>query len=148
MSKMMNGVVRTKLNERRFTLPLSMKQKFSDDAMGRVVITLGLNNSIAVYPLDNWEEYCLAMENGTDLQYEYLNYLRKHSTEQKLEKTNRIRLGKKLLNLAGIKEDIVICGSGKFVEIWDVKTFDTTDEKNQKRFSNIDPKKIRIKVYK
>jgi len=143
MSGRFNGVMDATLNQARVVIPSYMKSKFSKKAKGRVVITLGPGKSIAIYPLDNWEEYSQKMESGSNQQVELIDYLADFSTEQKIESSGRVKLSKTLLNIAGIQDKLILKGSGKYISLWSPIAHQKKKETDSKKFINLSPKDFR-----
>ncbi|MCF7859049.1 MAG: protein MraZ [Candidatus Cloacimonetes bacterium] len=114
------GTYKNSVNKRKWiTIPANFKKKFNPQTKQTVVITLGPNTDIAIYPLDNWQEKIDKLKNGTDRDKQLLSNLRTFaSAEQKMEKNGRIKIGVELLEIANIKDKVIIKGSGNYISVW------------------------------
>lgn len=118
------GTYENSVNKQRVIIPAPFKSKFSSASKQTVIITLGHHDSIAVFPLDSWQQYKDKLKNGDDKQKKLLNYLIEFaSSEQTLEGPGRIRIGEDLLEMAGIEDSVIIKGEGSFISIWNPDTF-------------------------
>ncbi len=118
------GTFENSVNKQRVIIPAPFKSKFLPSAKQTVIITLGHHDSIAIFPLDSWQQYKEKLKNGTDKQRQLLNNLVEFaSSEQTLEGPGRIRISEDLLEMAGIEDSVVIKGEGNFISLWSPKAF-------------------------
>ncbi len=143
MSGRFNGVSEVTLNQLRIVIPSQMKEKFSPESLGRVVLTVGVGRSVVLYPLDNWDEYCNRMEEGTDEQVSIIDYLADYAKEQKIEASGRVKIDQGLLEYAGITDKAVLKGNGNYISLWSLEEHKKKIEQGQKRFSSLTPKDLR-----
>ncbi len=125
------------------TIPAVFKKKFNPQVKQTVIITLGPNTDIAIYPLDNWNEKIDKLKNGTDRDKQLLSNLRTFaSSEQKIEKNGRIKIGTELLEIANIKDKVIIKGSGNYISVWSPKNYEQFRQKrleeHRKLFNSMD----------
>ncbi len=143
MSGRFNGISEVTLNQYRIVIPTQMKEKFSPESFGRVVLTIGVGKSIALYPLDNWDEYCARMEEGTDEQVAIIDYLADYAKEQKIEASGRVKICQELLEYAGIDEKAILKGNGNYISLWSPEEHKLKIEEGLKKFPNLTPKDLR-----
>ena len=101
------------------TIPATFKKRFSAASKEKVVVTIGHQNNIVIYPLDNWTEKKNALRaSGTQRSLILLTHLINFaSTEQKMEINGRIKLSSEQLEIANIKDKVIIKGEGNFITV-------------------------------
>ena len=140
------GTFKNSVNKLKWiTIPAAFKKKFSTQAKQTVVITLGPNTDIAIYPLDNWKDKIEILKNGTERDKQLLSNLRTFaSSEQKMEQNGRIKIGSELLEIANIKDKVIIKGSGNYISVWSPQNFEQFRQKrleeHRKLFNYMDYK--------
>ena len=138
------GTFKNSVNKLKWiTIPAAFKKKFSTQAKQTVVITLGPNADIAIYPLDNWNDKVEILKNGSERDKQLLSNLRTFaSSEQKLEQNGRIKIGTELLEIANIKDKVIIKGSGNYISVWSPQNFEQFRQKrleeHRKQFNSMD----------
>ena len=125
------------------TIPANFKKKFSPMAKQTVVVTIGPQQNIAIYPLDKWNQKITKLESGTQRDKELLDNLRTFaSTEQKMEANGRIKIGTELLEIANIKAKVIIKGEGSFISVWNPESYkeyrNKKLEEHKKNFNSLD----------
>lgn len=118
------GTFENSVNKQRIIIPAPFKAKFSASAKQGVVVTIGPNNSVAIYPLDNWIQLKDKMKSSDDRSRRFLNNLVDFACpEQQLEGPGRIRISEELLDIANISESVIIKGEGSYISLWNPETF-------------------------
>ncbi len=126
------------------TIPADFKKQFNPQAKQKVVITIGPVANIAIYPLDNWQVKKDKLNSGSADDKELLMHLITFasSSAQKLEINGRIKIGDDLLEIAGIKDKVVIKGEGNYISVWNPDRYkeyrDQQLEKHKRKFSALD----------
>ncbi|MDA3813537.1 MAG: protein MraZ [Candidatus Cloacimonetes bacterium] len=138
------GTFQNSVNKLKWiTIPAVFKKKFNPRIKQTVVITLGPNGNIAIYPMDNWDEKIEKLKIGTDRDKQLLSNLRTFaSSEQKMEQNGRIKIGTELLEIANIKDKVVIKGSGNYISVWSPENYEQFCQKHleehKKLFNSMD----------
>lgn len=118
------GTFENSVNKQRIIVPAPFKAKFSLEAQQSVIVTIGPNQSIAIYPLDNWTQLKEKMNQGDDRSRRFLNNLIDFACpEQALEGPGRIRISDELLDIAEINESVIIKGEGSYITLWNPERF-------------------------
>lgn len=114
------GTFTNSVNKQKWiTIPAALKKKFSPMAKQTVVITIGPEENIAIFPLDNWLSKIEVLKSGSDKDIQLLVTLRTFATsEQKVETSGRIKIGNELLEIARINDKVIIKGEGNFISVW------------------------------
>lgn len=106
------------------TIPAVFKRKFSPQAQQTVIITIGPRETIAIFPLDNWNDKIENLRTGSEKDIQLMVNLRSFaSAEQKMESNGRIKLSDELIEIAGIDGKAVIKGEGNFISIWNPENY-------------------------
>jgi len=120
------GTFTNSVNKQKWiTIPASIKKKFSPAAKQSVIITLGPNmGNIAIFPLDNWNEKILRLQNDSEKGMQLIRNLREFaSPEQKMESNGRIKINDELLEIADIKDKVILRGEGNYISVWNPEKY-------------------------
>lgn len=115
-------------DRKRLAIPSQFRNMLNHESEGRVILTPGYDQEIAVYPLKIWEE----IENGEllSLSMDYLKSrrYRRHFTfgikEDRLDTQGRILLPDFLLTHANIIKDVIIVGEINYIELWSPESYE------------------------
>jgi len=141
------GTYTNSVNKNKWVIiPASFKKKFSPEAKLTVIVTIGPEENIGIFPLDNWNEKIEKLKAGSDRDTDLLVDLRLFaSSEQTIEKSGRIKISDELLEIAGITEKVIIKGEGNYISVWNPdKYLDFRNEKlkfHKKSFNTQDYQK-------
>ena len=99
-----------------------------------VVVTLGRNSEILVYPVKAWEKI---FKRNAEHNKRFLKYHLKYVYTQELEGPGRIRISEKLQAITKVtdKVDAIIRGEGSHMSIWNPEVY----AEYEKSTDNIDP---------
>jgi DNA-binding transcriptional regulator/RsmH inhibitor MraZ len=132
------GSFKNSVHKMRVIIPASFKAKFAAAAKQSVIVTLGKgNNNVVIYPLDNWNTLSLRLKNGDPREQKMYNRMISWAcAPQELEGPGRVRISDDLIEITGIKDNVLILGEGSFISVWDPDVFknirlaQTTEEKD------------------
>ena len=120
------GYFENSVHKQRVIVPASFKKKFADEAARTVIVTLGPNDTIAIYPLDCWKETLITLKAGDakarQLRTQLIDFA---MTEQELEGPGRIRIHEQLLADAQITDSVIIKGEGHYISLWNPEVFNS-----------------------
>ena len=92
--------------------------------MRSVVVTLGPNGTIAIYPLDSWKSTLDRLKQGEDRAKQLRTQLIDFAmTEQTLEGPGRVRLHEMLMEEVGITDSVIIKGEGHYITLWNPEVY-------------------------
>lgn len=118
------GIFENSVHKQRVIIPAVFKKKFSSEAGKSVIVTLGPNNTIAIYPIDNWRDTLERLKNGNDRSKQLRTQLIDFAMmEQELEGPGRIRIHDMLLNEVDINDSVIIKGEGHYISLWNPKVY-------------------------
>ena len=80
--------------------------------------------NIAIFPLDNWNEKIQRLQNDPDNGLQLIRNLREFaSPEQKMEANGRIKINDELLEIADIKDKVILKGEGNYISVWNPEKY-------------------------
>lgn len=106
---------------------LFIPAKFREELGETFVIARSLREKcLKVYSSAEWNSYVQLMleKNNRSLQERVLRFLHASMAQVSPDAHGRILLPKQLVDLAGLKKDVVIVGCFNYAEIWDAKTYE------------------------
>ena len=117
----------------RLTFPSSLKKQMSSASEDRFVVKKDIfEKCLVLYPMEEWErQNSLIRSRINPYNKEHNKFLRnfyKGTAEVILDGNNRLLIPKRLLELVGIKKDIVLAGQDGKIEIWDKQLYEQIDE--------------------
>ncbi len=114
------GTFENAIHKSRIMIPANFKKKFAPEANETVIVTVGPDGTVAVFPLDTWLLMRNQLETSTEPDDKELlaNMVDFAMPEQKLEGPGRIRISDELLRNAEIKDIAKIKGEGHFITLW------------------------------
>lgn len=118
------GVFENSVHKQRVIIPAGFKRKFAEEALRSVVVTMGPNNTIAIYPLDTWKATLQRLKEGDErarrLRTQLIDFA---MMEQELEGPGRVRIQDLLLAEVGIEDSVIIKGEGHFITLWNPEIY-------------------------
>ncbi len=124
------GIFENSVHKQRVIIPACFKKKFSETAGKSVVVTRGPNNTIAIYPIDNWKDTLERLKAGDDKSKQLRTQLIDFAMmEQDLEGPGRVRIHEMLLSEADITDSVIIKGEGHYISLWNPKVYHATRAK-------------------
>lgn len=119
------GTFENSVHKQRVIIPASFKKKLAVESNRTVVVTLGSDKTVAIYPLDTWEDTLERLKDGDPKSRSLRTQLMHFAmTEQVLEGPGRVRIHDYLLKVAGITEKVIIKGEGHFISLWNPEVYD------------------------
>ena len=137
------GISENSVHKQRVIIPANFKRKFAETALKSVVITLGPNNTIAIYPLDVWKNTLERLKAGDERARQLRTQLIDFAMmEQELEGPGRVKIHEMLLEEAGIEDSVIIKGEGHYISLWNPEVYAKVRknklEKHRQTFSSED----------
>jgi MraZ protein len=124
------GKYEVKLDEKgRFLVPKALREKLPEDERSIFYISRNCHNQkcLAFYTEKQFEaeyEDTFNLEEKAPEVATYIRLIFGEATECKLDSSDRILIDKGLLQLAGIKKDMIMISAGKNkLELWDIVTY-------------------------
>lgn len=136
-----SGTYEVKIDSKgRMKLPVDLLRQIPEENRKSYVINKGLDNCLRLYPAAQWKEITTEMVN--QLSYfkkedrEFLRYFYQGATNLELDGSDRILVSKRLQDLVGIKNDVVINAFHDAIEIWSSEVY-YAEMKEPENFSDM-----------
>ena len=113
---------------------LIIPSKFREELGAKVIVTRGLEDSLFVYSLNEWQQIVARLKTLPFTKKDARDFLRiflSGATVCEFDKQGRITIPTNLLTYAGITKDCVIIGVGDRLEIWSSALWDKFFEENK-----------------
>lgn len=117
--------------KKRLAIPAKLRKELGKGA----VLTRGLDNCLALYPLKEWEKLADKLNQLPAGQAETRGLARaimSGAVEVEFDALGRILVPDYLKQYAGIEKNVVIAGVFKNIEIWDQKQWDAYKARTEK----------------
>ena len=125
---MFRGIFHNSLDDKgRMSLPARFREQIKTDHETPLVLTLGLDQCLWLYPMDHWksiEEKLSGMDTLNNDQRWLQRFFMRASDEVELDQQGRIVISPVLRKEAGLNKNIVIVGMLKRIEIWDKEKYE------------------------
>jgi MraZ protein len=104
----------------RVSFPKDLRQYLAPENEGRVVVTIGPEKSLVLYPLADWNQFAaeLAARPRTLQNNQFRIQVMAHAKESILDQQNRITLSAKQMAWANLDADATFVGEGSTVRIF------------------------------
>ena len=90
----------------------------------KVIAVRGLNNTIYVYPYDNWQKLEKRLADNSDEEKKLFRISSRYYTEElTIEGPGRILIPQRFLDLANINDRAIILGEGNYFSVWNPENF-------------------------
>ena len=111
----------------RINFPSRLRKSVSPEANDTFVMTRGYEQCLFVYPLDEWnvlEKSIRDLSSSNPKHRFFMRTLLQYATEVQFDAQSRISIPKELLQLAGIKNEVLILGVLERIEIWNPAVYE------------------------
>ncbi len=109
----------------RTNFPKDFRKVLNENANGQVVVTIAEGYTLALFPLDGWNNYIVYLESlgrGADVS-KFRTRITSMAKLSTLDVQNRITLTSEQMQYAGIQGDVTFVGDGKRVRLWSPAKF-------------------------
>lgn len=134
---MLIGEFRHNLDQKgRVAIPAKFRNKMAEGC----VVTRGVDNCLAAYPLEVWEKMAKKLARLPLSQKEaraFSRFMLSGAMHLELDKQGRITLPDFLRQYASLRKKAVVVGLYDHLEIWDEKEWDKFREKTEKESANL-----------
>lgn len=109
---------------------LIVPQKYRAGLEGNLVIAMGQDGCLNLYPAEEWLESIKFLKNLITFNDEnarevYRFYMGGADDSIEMDKQGRILISASHRAFAGLDKDVILVGVGDFIEIWDKETYET-----------------------
>ena len=131
----------------RLSIPSRLRKNVSSDADNSFVMTLGIDKCIEIYPKDQWkliEEKLLKLNFFDQKEARFIRMMLQHAQEDTMDAQSRILIPQPLLDYAGIKNEVLILGVLKKIELWDNNVYTSYVSGSPETFEQIASQVMRM----
>ncbi len=129
------------------------------DAKGRVMIPVTLKNQLApvlnqgfvikrsvfqpcleLYPMDQWQQLMQKMNKKNRFKKKNNDFIRRFSAGVKpveIDAAGRLLIPKNLVDIAGIKKEVVLSSAINIIEIWDKDSYEKVIDEAAENFAEL-----------
>ena len=110
----------------RTNFPKEFRKVLSEDNEGQVVVTIAGGNTLALYPISEWNRYMQYLEGlgrGPDVT-KFRTRVTAMAKLSALDAQNRIVLTAEQMAYAGIRGEVTFVGAGNCVRLWSPARYD------------------------
>lgn len=124
----------------RIAIPAKLRKYVSPDANDTFIMTRNTAKCINIYPLDRWK---LLVDKLNDLnefnpkQAMFVRMFLTEASEDTLDSQSRLLIPKRLIEYAGIKNEVFILGALKKIEVWDPEVYESYLNENLSSYEEI-----------
>jgi MraZ protein len=120
---MFRGAAKVTLDDKgRMVLPTRFRDPILNEARGKLLVTLGLEKCLLIYPQPAWEQVERTLMDLPSLipQSQLLQRLiLGYATELELDSHFRFLLPSELRTVAKLERQVMLVGQGNRIELWD-----------------------------
>lgn len=104
----------------RVALPAKFKRLLRPEDQDTLVLTMGRERCLLLYPLSEWTQLAEALDAlpRNQAKRDAIRSISDHTTELELDSNGRMTVPREFLQKAGIERDVALVGSLRYVEVW------------------------------
>ena len=126
---MFRGIFHNTLDDKgRLSIPARFREKIKNDHEAPLVLTLGFDQCLFLYPMDAWKKIEEKLSSLDTLNADVRQFQRtvlKATDEVEVDPQGRITISPVLRKEAGLSKSVVIAGMLNRIEIWDKSRHET-----------------------
>lgn len=124
----------------RVSIPSKLRRYVVPEADNSFIMVQGVDKCIDIYPKDKWleiEEKLQKLNPFLPKQSRLIRTMLHNAHEDTMDSQSRILVPQNLLEYAGIKNEVLILGALKKIEIWDPQTYNDYMSSSEESFADI-----------
>jgi len=121
----------------RVVLPSSFREQLE----GGIVITIGIDRCLTVYPLERWRrmaEDLRALPTTEARNRKFVRMLWASAHPDTLDRQGRVTIPARLREYANLERDVMVVGDDQAVNVWDIAAWETYRAEGLDDFANTD----------
>jgi len=129
----------------RLTLPSKVKSKLPEVSGNQLVLSLGLEPCLVLYPLVEYRKIYSRIASMNEFNEEFRRLQRnffRRINEVELDGAGRLLVPKTMSKYARLEKEIILVGMGNRVEIWDTKVYEDFIINDNSEFSKLAQKHL------
>ncbi len=137
----LTGTYKRSLDQKnRIAIPKKLREQFSNEKIKNLYIIPGTETSLSLYSPETFNQLSDRLKEVTTNKSPFRNYLRllySRSEEVPLDQQGRIRIPDRLVNLASLKDELILIGVQDHAEIWNKSSWDSFLDSHQDDFDKL-----------
>ncbi|MEX2286994.1 MAG: cell division protein [Planctomycetaceae bacterium] len=137
----LSGTYTRNLDEhQRIAVPKSLREQFTEGKLDSLYVAPGTERSLSLYSPETFAAEAERLARRSTNRALVRNYLRlfyARAEQVALDKQGRIRIPERLVDLAGLKHDVVLLGVHDHAEIWDRQLWEEFLTRNAAQFDDM-----------
>ena len=129
----------------RLTLPSKVKSKLPEVSGNQLVLSLGLEPCLVVYPLVEYRKIYSRIASMNEFNEEFRRLQRnffRRITEVELDNAGRILVPKTMIKYAKLEKEVILVGMGNRMELWDSTVYEEFIINDNSEFSQLAQKHL------
>jgi MraZ protein len=126
---MFRGIFHNSMDDKgRVSIPSKLREQLKSDGEGPLVVTLGFDQCLFLYPAEGWKKIEEQLSSLNTLNSEVRQLQRTilgNSDEVELDGQGRIVISPVLRKAAGLGKGVVVAGMLNHIEIWDKTKYES-----------------------
>lgn len=126
--------------QQRLAVPKRLREQFTEGKLSSLYVVPGTERSLSLYSPEAFDRQAESLAQRSSNRADIRNYLRLYYARAEnvaLDRQGRIRIPERLVELAGLKHDIVLLGVHDHAEIWDRQLWDEFLSRNVADFDDM-----------
>jgi len=129
----------------RLTLPSKVKSKLPEVSGNQLVLSLGLEPCLVLYPLVEYRKIYSRIASMNEFNEEFRRLQRnffRRITEVELDGAGRLLVPKTMSKYAKLEKEVMLVGMGNRMELWDSTVYDEFIISDNSEFSKLAQKHL------
>lgn len=111
----------------RIALPAALRKQLPVEAEGRLVVNRGFEQHLTLYPVTEWRRISTEIDRLNPFvrkHRDFARYFYRGATELELDGSGRLLLPRRLLDYAGIRDNVILLAYASRIECWEPTLYD------------------------
>ncbi len=129
----------------RLTLPSKVKSKLPEVSGNQLVLSLGLEPCLVLYPIVEWRKTSSVIASKNEFNEEFRRLQRnffRRNIEVELDGAGRLLIPKSMIRYAKLEKEIILVGIGNRLELWDPTVYEDFIINDNLEFSQLAQKHL------
>jgi MraZ protein len=140
--KFLNGTYYCKMDSKgRIMLPVELRKQLADLEMDSFVLKRAVfENNLEMHPLSEWEKLMAKLNKLNKFKKKNIDFLTRFLAGVRnvnIDGTGRLQVPKDLVEIAGLKKEVVIASAINILQIWDKDTYEQFLTESTENFSDL-----------
>ncbi len=138
----LNGTYYCKMDSKgRIMLPSELRKQFDELQMNDFVLKRAVfHNNLEMHPKDEWDKLMAKLKKLNPFKKKNVDFLTRFLAGVRnvnIDNTGRLQVPKDLVNVAGLKKEVVIASAINILQIWDKDAYEAFLKESSENFSGL-----------